>query len=104
MQLNEERIIKEICVEQVCQECEEPAKWKHTFLLYNARRNTASSAYGRDDCSWCSDEHKFSCDAHREKVEKDKPYGMDWCATFSRKKHEHMFLYWKTISDSSKIK
>jgi hypothetical protein len=97
MKLGEERIKKEICVERECYECGEPAQWKHTYLLEGSRRNPASRAYGRDDCSWSEDDCKFACDEHKELVRKDYPNGMSWCSTFDRKVFEHLFLYWKEI-------
>lgn len=97
MKIGEERITKEICVERECEECGEPAQYKHTYLLEGSRRNPASKAYGRDDCSWCEDDYKYSCEEHKEKVRRDNPDGMRWCSTFSRDKFEHMFLYWKKV-------
>ena len=41
MKLGEEKITKYICVEQKCEECGEPAKYKHTYLLEGSRRNPA---------------------------------------------------------------
>ena len=32
MKLGEERVTKEICVERECEECGEPAQYKHTYL------------------------------------------------------------------------
>ncbi len=103
MKLGEERITKEICVEQCCEECGESAKYKHTFLLNGARQDRASSAYGRDDCSWCSDEDKFACEEHKEKIRREAPNGMGWCSTFERiPRFEHMFLYRKKVSEELK--
>lgn len=51
-----------------CDECAEPAHFKVTFLLDNARRNPASSAYGRDDCSWCEDDVAYACHEHKDRV------------------------------------
>ena len=97
MKLGEERKTKEICVEHVCEECGEPAVYKHTYLLEGARRNSASSAYGKDDCSWCEDECRFACEEHKDEVRRDNPRGMSWCSTYPRKNFEHMFLYWEKI-------
>jgi hypothetical protein len=44
-----------------CYNCGEPAMYRYTYLLDNARQNPASSAFGRDDCSWCSDHEEFTC-------------------------------------------
>lgn len=79
----------------LCAYCGEvEAVKKHTFLYENARRNPASSGYGGDDISWCSDETKFACAEHDEKVRRDSPDGMAWCATYSFERFPHMFLEW----------
>ena len=77
-----------------CDVCGEPAHYKHTFLLEGARRNPASRAYGKDDCSWCEDAHRFVCAEH----EKDlyPPDGYVYCATFPASgRFASMFLYWR---------
>lgn len=92
----EVKIIKKRHDRQDCEICGEPAHYKHTFLFENARRNPASKAYGRDDCSWCEDESRYVCKEH----EKDRtpPHGMSWCATFPASKgFAHMFLVWREI-------
>ena len=95
MKLGEIRTTTEICKEQECEVCGEPAKYQHTFLLQNARSNPCSSAYRKDDCSWCSDEDKYACEEHKEEVRRDTPGGMSPCATFPRnERFEHLFLYW----------
>lgn len=77
-----------------CDVCGEPAHYKHTFLLEGARRNPASSAYGRDDCSWCEDESRFVCAEHKNDI--TAPDGCSWCGTFSAvERFAHMFLYWR---------
>jgi len=45
-----------------CDDCREPAEYRFTFLLERFRSNPASSAYGRDDCSYCSDLAVFKCE------------------------------------------
>ena len=90
------RITKEICRSQECEVCGEEAIYKATFLLPNARSNPASNAYGRDDCSWCSDDKAFLCEEHKNdkyKIAKDK--GMGWCSMFPKERFEHMFLFWE---------
>jgi hypothetical protein len=73
-----------------CENCGEPATKRHTYLHENARRNPASSAYGRDDCTWCSDHEEFTCNTcKRPSVE-----GMGWCSTFGAERFPHMFLFW----------
>lgn len=78
-----------------CDECGEYATQRHTYLLPNARRNPASSAYRHDDCSWCSDHEVFTCYVcKRPSVE-----GYEPCATFSiepgKMRFAHMFLRWR---------
>ena len=91
-------------MERECDHCGEPAKFKLTFLLNGARGNPKSSAYGRDDCSWCEDECGWACAEHKEGVRTDPDYaldGMSWCATFERARNfEHLFLYKKKIEES----
>lgn len=78
-----------------CDECGELAHYKQTYLLPNARSNRASSAYGRDDCTWCSDGHYYVCKTCKAPWEHD---GMTQCSTFpALAKFAHMFLEWKTI-------
>lgn len=92
------QLIKKVWTRQACYECGESATKKHTYLLENCRNNRASSAYGRDDCSWCADDQVFACDLHEKQVEQSyKPDGMTWCATFKWKNEEAspMFYYWK---------
>ncbi len=48
-------------VRRACDNCGEPAHYRCTYLLPDARRNPASSAYRRDDCTWSSDLEKFYC-------------------------------------------
>ena len=76
-----------------CEECGEPAHYKHTFLLPGARGNRASSAYGKDDCSWCEDASLFVCEEHKNFRKID---GYEWCSTFpASARFAHMFLYWE---------
>lgn len=81
-------------VEQVveCEECGEEAVWLLAFLLPNARRNPASSGYGKDDISWCSDAKMFVCDKcrHRESA-LARERGMEWCASYGKPRFPHMF-------------
>ena len=82
-------------VRHECEECGEPAHYKQTFLLPNARINQASSAYGRDDCSWCEDAHKFVCREHRDAHSME---GYRPCSIFpANEQFAHMFLYWKDL-------
>ena len=88
----EVQYVKRTRCRQECAECGEPAHFRHTYLLGNARRNPASSAYGRDDCSWCSDAESFVCAEHERK--RQAPDGHDWCATFPLATFPHLGLYW----------
>lgn len=81
-----------------CDCCGEPATVKHTYLNERdgpARRNPASSAYGRDDCSWCSDHDLFQCpDCDNREDETNVPHGFRWCSSFNVGRMPHLFLYW----------
>ncbi len=98
------RTIKQTLKRRECDMCiGKPATHQLTFLLPNARSNPASSAYGRDDCSWCSDEKLFACD----ECEKDKwniaeKIGMKWCSDFSYKNFKHLFEYWEEYNEPKK--
>ena len=88
----ETRTTTEILTRATCDECGEPAHFKHSYLLEgNARNNPASSAYRRDDCSWCEDEKRYTCrTCKRPSVD-----GYSWCSTFPAKAgFKHMFLTW----------
>jgi hypothetical protein len=91
------QIITRRRVRYECHICGEPAHFKHTFLLEGARRNPASSAYGKDDCSWCEDDSLFVCKDHEK--ERTPPDGYSWCSTFTASdRFAHLFLYWKETS------
>ena len=79
-----------------CDECGEPATVKLGFLLENYRRNPASSAYGKDDCSWCVDKESFSCDAHVRDVGNSVPRGCgDDYSEFRFASFPHMLYQWE---------
>ncbi len=103
MKLGEIIIEKYKVVEQECKHCDEPAEFKLTFLLKGSRNNPNSQAYGKDDCSWCEDDHTFSCAEHKDAVRTDPDYALNdlsWCATFERAKgFEHMFLHKEKIKE-----
>lgn len=73
-----------------CEQCGEAATKKYTYLLEgNARANPASSAYGEDDCSWCSDHEEFGCDSC--KVPQVDGYSL--CSIFTKNnRFSHMFV------------
>lgn len=76
---------------KTCEECGEVAVFKQTYLLNGTRRNPASSAYGRDDCSWCSDKDVYLCGSCRIFA----PEGYGECARFQASdRFAHMFLEW----------
>lgn len=77
-----------------CQVCGLPASYRITYLLARGRANPVSTAYGKDDCSWCSDAEAFACKRHEQDVKRDLPIGMNWCATFPLKKFRHMGFYY----------
>lgn len=65
-----------------CNNCGEPSTKRFSFCYINGRKNPASSMYGRDDCSYCSDADVYSCDACERDVRRETcPDGMQWAAT-----------------------
>ena len=86
-------------VRQECENCGEPATQKHTYLNdgpTGARNNPASSAYGRDDCTWCSDYDLYLCDdCKRISYEVNIPRYYHWCSTFKIERMPHLFLCWE---------
>ena len=74
-----------------CDECGEVAHFKHAYLLRGARINPRSSAYGKDDCSWCEDTKKYTCkECKRPALE-----GYEWCSTMEAgDRFAHVFLRW----------
>jgi hypothetical protein len=91
----EVRFVKRTRVRHECHICGEPADYRHSFLLPNARRNSASSAYGRDDCSWCSDAEAFVCEEHRHSKHHPDDASLEWAGTFTLTTYPHMGLYWR---------
>lgn len=59
-----------------CGKCPAPSTRIMSFLYDDYRRNPASSAYGKDDCSWCSDHDAFGCEEHWREVMREPPAGM----------------------------
>ena|SRR3990167_3685277 len=85
---------KTIVLKRVVCDCGEYATQKHSYLLPHARSNPASSAYRRDDCSWCQDREEFTCFI----CKRPEVGGYEWCSTFEIKpdnlRFAHMFLKW----------
>lgn len=95
--------------EQCCEECGEIATHCLTFLYEGGRSNPASSAYGKDDCTWCADETIFACDSHADKIRWHPPENMKWCSDFYRytkdgtqTPHQHRYFKWKQIKEEIK--
>ena len=85
-----------ICVRRCCDNCGEPAHFRHTFLLPNARSNPASHGYGRDDISRCSDAEQYSCKNAECIMKMRRMDGYGWCSTYpATERFAHMFLEWK---------
>ena len=84
-----------------CEVCGAPATRRLTWLLENYRRNPASSAYGMDDCSWCSDLEKFVCEECLDSQRKDVPPGFAHVPSVFPciERFQHMFLVWTTTED-----
>lgn len=93
----EVRVVVRTRVRRECEVCGDPATKRIAFCYFNGRRNPASSMYGRDDCSYCSDAETFACDACASTTKRDAcPDGMSWASTFTLRDHnEHMFLAWR---------
>jgi len=84
-------------VRVICEFCGAPAMKKHTFLLAGTRGNPASSAFGRDDCSWCEDGHAFACEDPACERQGGNMEGYVPCSTFTCvDRFSHMFLKWET--------
>ena len=92
----------QVQVDRECDVCGKEATKKHSFLLPNARGNPASSGYGGDDISWCSDYEMFSCDDCSDacRYGKHKPDGYKWCSTFPKARFAHMFKQWETVEEA----
>lgn len=95
----ETKTILKTRVRRACDLCNKPATYRISFMLKNFRSNPASSGYHRDDCTWCSDEDRYSCDEHKKKVEQTYTFKLDagyqWGGTWSLARSPHMGLYWK---------
>ena len=92
------KVIKQIRRRQTCDNCGDVAHYRLTFLLPNARINPSSKAFRRDDCTWCSDAHQFSCKDADCQREMQRMEGYGWCSEFpASEKFAHMFLYWETV-------
>lgn len=98
----EEQVIRRVRYRHECHNCGEPAHYKQTYLLNGARSNPASSAYRKDDCSWCEDEAIFYCKKGENYGECKPPHieGYEQCSTFgASERFAHMFLYWHEIKE-----
>lgn len=95
----EVQIIRRQRVRRVCGYCGEDASYKNTYLDdgdHGARYNPRSSAFGRDDCTWCSDFDDFLCSECHERGEAgNAPDGYNWCSTFHVGRFPQMFLVWQ---------
>ena len=87
------RTMRHIYARHECENCGEPATKCHAFILPNARHNPASSGYGKDDISWCSDAEAFSCD----KCPEPRVDGMRWGASWGGPRYDHMLHFWSPL-------
>lgn len=88
--------VTRIRVRKECEYCGKPAEYKHTYLLDGMRSNPASSAYGKDDCSWCEDAAVFTCVTCRP----EEPEGYGGGSRFEcGERFAHMFLEWDEIDE-----
>lgn len=83
----------QVRVRRQCDLCIKLAEYLIAFVLEGARTNPASSAYGKDDITWCSDREAFACEEHRDGLQRP-PGGFMWGATFSGTRYPHMLLRW----------
>lgn len=101
-QIGDKRITTEVYTRRDCDFCDKPATNKVTFLLENARNNPASSAYGGDDISWCSDgDPRFACDDHKDMARREPESGYEWCSTYGVGEDEKWLsrvCYWMKLS------
>lgn len=93
----ETKVVIETRARQGCDNCGDPATKCISFCFENGRRNPASSMYGRDDCSYCSDSDAFACDACERDVRRACcPEGMTWAGTTTcSTPSAHRFLFWQ---------
>ena len=75
-----------------CEVCGEPAHYRHAFLYEHYRTNPASSAYGKDNCSWCCDEEVFVCRTCKPPV--PRGCSADDSRFPATLRYQHMFLRW----------
>lgn len=78
-----------------CDECGEPAHFKHAYLYEGYRRNPASSAYAKDDCTWCCDVAVYTCKTCPPKTPDGCDSGHSQIPASAR--FAHMFLKWRAI-------
>lgn len=98
-EIGDRRTIVEELLWRECDQCGEPAKYQQTYLLKGTRSNPNSSAYGRDDCSHCSDSEIFVCEEHKDWAWHNPPDGYVDCARISLNEHyKHLGQYWEKIS------
>ena len=84
----------QIATRRECEYCSKLAVSKFSFLLPNYRTNPASSAYGKDDCSRCSDHIVYTCAEHGEPWPTVEPYGQA-SGRYPYENFKHLFLLWK---------
>jgi hypothetical protein len=91
----------QVRVRRECDQCGEPATARLGFLLENYRRNPASKAFGRDDCSHITDAEAFicareECEYHVLSEYQRKGYADSvsrW--TLDLQRNAHLFLTWE---------
>jgi hypothetical protein len=80
-----------------CANCSNPASHRVTYLLRSARVTPESAGYRKDDISWCSDEEIYSCRRCLRTMELDAPDGMEYVASFSLARFQHMGWYKREV-------
>lgn len=100
----ETRTTVERLIRVECSFCGEPATYCHTFLLKGGRQNRDSSAFGKDDTSWCADVCTYTCGAAScETSGRRAPHGCDpdYCTFTAGPQTVRRFLAWTEVRDNA---
>lgn len=76
------KIIKKYTDKAWCENCGEFAIERHLLSLPNARTNPASTGYGKDDISRCSDAEAYSCGSDECNKSLKNKEGYEWGGTY----------------------
>jgi hypothetical protein len=82
---------------RACEQCDLPATHQLTFLLKGTRSNPASSAYRKNDCTYCSDMERYACRKCYRRMMNQPPPGHVFCAAFPLKQNQHLGFHREKI-------